>query len=90
MGPLETAVRCQVEALPAEAQKRGMAALAIALAVKLDDEEMSDTPFSMNARALENVLEKLDKIAPAKAERDVVDEVSERRAARRAAVASGS
>lgn len=89
MGPLETAVRAQVEALPAEVQSRGIAALAIALATRMDS-GMSDTPYSMNARALENVLDKLDKVAPAKAERDVVDEVSERRDARRAAVASGS
>lgn len=65
-----------------ELAKSGLAASALALAREMDDDN-SATSKSMCARALLDTLDRLRQLAPAKEEKDGVDELSARRAARR-------
>lgn len=84
------AVRADLKALPDAVARGGMAALAVALARKIDDPATGPTSVSMNARVLERVLENLAKVTPARPDRDVVDDLELKRAERRAAVAARS
>lgn len=62
----------------------GLAATALALAHDLDDRSNSATSRSMCAKALVDTLDRLWELAPAKDEGSKLDDLSARRAARRA------
>lgn len=64
--------------------RSGLAASALALAKALDEPKNSATSKSMCARSLKETLDRLRELAPPAKERDNVDDLSARRAARRA------
>lgn len=73
--------------LPEDVREGGLAALALAMADEIDDPN-SATSKSMCAKQLRDVLLDLKKVAPAVPEKDGLDELQKRRAARRAAAAA--
>jgi hypothetical protein len=62
-----------------------LAASALALARELDDPDNSATSKSMCARALNDTLDRLVELAPDEDEKDALDDLAARRAARRSA-----
>lgn len=67
-----------------------LAASARVLARELDKERNSATSKSMCQKALSETLDRLRELAPAKDEKDTLDDLSARRAARRTAGATGT
>jgi hypothetical protein len=68
-----------------ELVRSGLAATAFALARDLDNPKNSATSKSMCAKALSDVLDRLLELAPEAPKKDKIDDLSARRAARRAA-----
>jgi hypothetical protein len=64
--------------------KSGLAAAALALAAALDEPGNSATSKAMCAKALAETFGRLREMAPEEKRKDKVDEISSRRAARRA------
>jgi hypothetical protein len=78
------AVRRDLNRLDKEYAESGLAASALALAAEIDDSANSATSKSMCARALLDTMNRLRELAPEKPKKDRVDELSKRRAKRRA------
>lgn len=79
------ATRREIERLAAgneDIAEGALAASALELASQLDDPGNSATSKSMCAKVLLETLDKIRALAPPKVERDVVDELSSRRARR--------
>jgi hypothetical protein len=86
-GSVLAAVERDLEALARRDQdlaSSGLAATALTMARALDDPKNSATSKSMCARVLSDTLARLRALAPAAEERDGLDDLSARRAARRA------
>lgn len=66
-----------------------LAALALALALEIDDPDNSATSKSMNAHQLRDTTVKLRELAPPPKARDELDELRDRHAADRRAAAAG-
>ena len=66
----------------ADLANSGLAAAALALARDIDDRYNSATSKSMCAKALLDITDRLRELAPAEAERDELDDLARRRAAR--------
>lgn len=83
-GPVETATRAELRRMGVKTTENGLAAAAVALAKQLD---MADGPAAAAAagRELRSALVELRKQVPAQQQRDVVDELSARRAVRKRA-----
>ena len=77
------AVGRDLERMGDEVSESALAATALALAAELDDADNSATSKSMCARALNETMAVLRELAPPKAERDRIDEVTRKREARR-------
>lgn len=78
------AVRAEVENLNVMTAAPGLAALAIQLAEAIDETDAASS-MAQAARELRAVLADLRKLAPVEAKGDVVHDIAERRAKRRAA-----
>lgn len=83
-----SAVERDLKALGGGLAESSLAAAAFALARELDCAENSATSKSMCARALRETMDRLQELAPPKAERDRIDEVSDRRERRRRSAGS--
>ena len=77
------AVQGELAKLPGALAESGVAALALALAETVDDPETRPTAKAMCARELREVLNQLRTLAPPKAEKNKIDELTTRRAHRR-------
>lgn len=82
VGPVEKATRADVAAMAEEVRASALAASAIALAAELDSPKNGGTSKSMIAKAHLDVMDRLRDLAPPKRERDKLDDLAERRAAR--------
>jgi hypothetical protein len=84
------AVTRDIEALGSRAVGSTLAETALALAAELDKPKNSATSKSMCAKAMIDVFRELRFVAPARQEADGVDELTRRRADRRAASADSA
>ncbi len=83
-GGVEEAVARDLKGLGAKAARSGLGAAALELARQLDDGDNSATSKSMCAKSLQDVLGVLRALAPAKPEKDRLDELAAQRSRRRA------
>jgi hypothetical protein len=84
-GKIELAVRRDLRALDSQARRSGLAEAALELARRLDVREVADRDAATLARELRATLTELRMVRPATPEKDNVDELNARRAARRGA-----
>lgn len=91
VGDVEKAVRSDLKRIndrSPDIATSGLAATAVALAQSIDHPRTSPTARSMCAKALMDALETLNAQTPEEARSDAVDELTRRRAERRATPAS--
>jgi hypothetical protein len=81
------AVERDLSVMPENVSQSGLAAMALTMAGILDDPKNSATSRSMCAKALQDALRELRALAPAKRERDELDELRTRHASRRSGIA---
>jgi hypothetical protein len=79
------AVRAELETFPDALAASALAATALAMATLVDDESHSATSRSMCAGKLLDALEQLRALKPPESKRDAIDDLTKRRASRRAA-----
>ena len=84
LGPVEKAVRAELRSLKASVQADGSAALAVSLARQIDTARGA-VAAAAAAGQLRMLLADLRQVAAAQPERDVIDDLNARRAAKRAA-----
>lgn len=85
MGDVENATRTEVDQLGVEPVAPGLTAAALALGRQLDDAEDAKGAAAA-ARELRAIMSDLRKLAPVESKGDAVDDVSRKRAERRAAL----
>lgn len=83
VGPVEEAVKRDLDAFGGDLERSGLAASALALARELDDDTNSATSKSMCARSLMDAMDRLRELAPPKQQADRLDEVRKKREQRR-------
>jgi hypothetical protein len=83
-GPVEKAVRCELRSLKVSVQADGSAALAVSLAHQIDTARGA-VAAAAAAGQLRALLTDLRQAAAKRPERDVIDDLNARRAAKRAA-----
>ncbi|MFE0699129.1 hypothetical protein [Streptomyces sp. NPDC058872] len=81
---LASAIQRELEALAVESIAPGQAALALALAVTIDD-ATAPTAKAVAARELRALMRELRSLAPVRSDGDQLDELQARRRARRGA-----
>jgi hypothetical protein len=81
-GPVTRGVRADLAKMPEELRESGLAALAVELAMCLDDGRSSTTSKASCARELAHVLTELRGLAPVEPEADQLDDLTARRRAR--------
>ena len=82
-GSVESAVRLDLKGMGKDLEGSGLAAVAVAMAQQIDADN-SATSKSMCAKALQDILSQLRALAPARAERDRIDDLADKRNRRRA------
>ena len=82
-GLVEAAVKADLKEMGKPLEGSGLAAVAVAMAQEIDADN-SATSKSMCAKALQDILSQLRTLAPAKAERDRIDDLADKRNRRRA------
>jgi hypothetical protein len=83
-GIVEKATRADLARLPDELAGSGLAMSAVVMARILDDPEGSFTSKSMCQARLQDALDRLRELAPVEEARDGIDDLTQRRAQRRA------
>lgn len=83
MGPVEEATRAELGRLPEKLAGSALAASAIGLAAGMDGQN-SLTSKSMASKAHMEILTKLRELAPPEERKDGIDQLAQRRTARRA------
>jgi hypothetical protein len=84
------AVTRELEGFPVELAESALAATALAMAELIDDPRPSATSKSMCAGKLIDALKVLRELKPADAKRDAIDDLTKRRAKRRAKPAASA
>ncbi|MGY1498550.1 hypothetical protein ACW4TU_18455 [Streptomyces sp. QTS52] len=84
LGLVASAIKDEIAQLNVEEISPGMTALALSLARAVDSSSKAPTAKAVAARELRAVMAELRKLAPVETKGDVVDDIAERRAKRRA------